>query len=347
MGLNCNWRFVHVRTASELIDRYRVVIITARRSGRNRHPVSPETEIMHIPGFLDSSGRYIRLLSGYMRALKRSQNVYASISLLYQMNLLNVESQSKDKVICSERSNPRKTDYAYRFEEIQQIYERADHVVFQSAVVRDLFNENIRGHCSILPNPVGVTCLRKSDPNHRIVNAGRLVTQKNQELLINAFGRFHEKHPEYTLSIFGEGLLHEELAEKIHILNLQNAVCLEGRSKRLHKDICDAEIFVLSSDYEGLSNALLEAMMMGFPCISTDCEGSTDVIENGINGLLVHRGDEDELVSALTLLAENAELRENLGRRAKETSKRFRRKEVCQEWAEMIERVEIRENKCD
>ena len=104
---------------------------------------------------------------------------------------------------------------------------------------------------------------------------------------------------------------------------------------------------MLSSDYEGLSNALLEAMMMGFPCISTDCEGSTDVIENGINGLLVHRGDEDGLVSALTLLAENAELRENLGRRAKETSKRFRRKEVCQEWAEMIERVEIRENKCD
>lgn len=277
-----------------------------------------------------------------MRVLKRSQNVYASISLLYQMNLLNVESRSGDKVICCERNNPRKTDDAYRFEEIQQIYERADYVVFQTAVVRNLFNENVRGHCSILPNPVGVTCLRKPDPDHRIVNAGRLVTQKNQELLINAFGRFHEKHPEYSLSIYGAGPLHGVLAEKIRILNLQKAVCLEGSSKQLHKDICDAEIFVLSSDYEGLSNALLEAMMMGFPCISTDCEGSTDVIENGVNGLLVPRGDEDELVSALTLLAENAELRENLGRRARETSKRFRRKEVCQEWAEMIEKVEIR-----
>lgn len=181
----------------------------------------------------------------------------------------------------------------------------------------------------------------------RIVNVGRLEEQKNQDLLIRAFSRFHESHPAYTLSIYGEGALRGKLKEKIKSLNLQNVVHLEGRSNQIHQAISDVEIFVLSSDYEDLSNALLEAMMMGFPCISTDCEGSTDVIENGVNGLLIHRGEEDELVSALTLLAENAELGENLGGMARETTKRFRRSEVCQEWAEMIEQVEIRDNKCN
>ena len=328
--------------ASELAKQYHVVIIAARRGGRNTYPLYSGVEVMYVPGILDISGRYVKYLSRYMHVLKKSQNVYASISFLYHMNLLNVESRAEDKVICCERNNPQKTEDSFRFEEIQQIYEHADHVVFQSSIVRDLFNENVRGHCSILPNPVGVACLRKKQTNHRIVNVGRLVEQKNQELLINAFARFHEEYSEYTLSIYGAGPLKRTLTEQIRTLNLENVVRLEGQSNQIHQAISDAEIFVLSSHYEGLSNALLEAMMMGFPCISTDCEGSTDVIENGVNGLLIHRGNEDELVSALTLLAENAELRENLGRRARETSKRFRRKEVCQEWAEMIEKVEIR-----
>lgn len=177
------------------------------------------------------------------------------------------------------------------------------------------------------------------------MNVGRLAEQKNQGLLIAAFARFYTFHPEYTLAIYGEGALRDTLNKQVQNLKLKESVSLEGRSTQIHHAICDAEIFVLSSDYEGLSNALLEAMMMGFPCISTDCEGSIDVIENGVNGLLIHRGNEDELVSALTLLAENADLREKLGRKARETSKRFRRKEVCQKWTEMIEQVEIRETR--
>lgn len=105
------------------------------------------------------------------------------------------------------------------------------------------------------------------------------------------------------------------------------------------KDIADAEFFALSSDFEGLSNALLEAMAMGFPCVSTDCEGSTDVIENGANGLLVPRGDENAMLQAMLTLAEREEYREQLGKQAKRTSARFNKKRVAEEWAEMIERI--------
>ena len=80
-------------------------------------------------------------------------------------------------------------------------------------------------------------------------------------------------------------------------------------------------------------------MTMGFPCISTDCEGSVEVVKNGVNGLLVPRGDEDALLKAMLTFAEQADFRERLGKEAKKTSERFRQERVVQEWEEMIERI--------
>ena len=205
----------------------------------------------------------------------------------------------------------------------------------------------IPGRYSILPNPVSVECERKKKTRKRIVAVGRLALQKNHAMLIRAFRRFRQTHPEYTLSIYGsggEGAINPFNQEKplrrlVAELELQESVFFEGSSTRVHYEIADAEFFVLSSDYEGLSNALLEAMTMGFPCVSTDCEGSTDVIENGVNGLLVPRGDEDALLDAMLTLAEKEEYRESLGRQAKKTAERFKRERVAQEWAETIERI--------
>lgn len=138
--------------ASDLAQQYRIVVICARKAGKYDYPVSPDIEIMYIPGLLDSAGRYIRPLEKYMKALKKVQNVHTSISLLYLMNRLNVNSRAEDRVICSERNNPQKGTDLKRFEKIQRIYEKTDHVVFQSETVRGLFNKDVQGHSSILPN---------------------------------------------------------------------------------------------------------------------------------------------------------------------------------------------------
>ena len=79
--------------------------------------------------------------------------------------------------------------------------------------------------------------------------------------------------------------------------------------------------------------------MMGFPCISTDCEGSTDVIENSVNGLLVSRGSEEELLSAMLFMAEHEAEREEMGRKAMQTAERFKREKVVEEWKKLIETV--------
>ncbi len=327
--------------ASEFTAWFRVIVIAKRAEIDFSFPIDPEVEIICAP----MTSNNLRFQTRWLKTFKRIENVYASISFIFLANVLNVESKANDKIICSERSNPLK-EFAdpQKFKEINSCYERADHVVFQSETVRDFFSDAVKSRSSILPNPVGVSCLRKNETRKRIATVGRLVPQKNHALLIRAFGRFHKRRPEYTLSIYGKGIpwfLDQEgaLRKLVEELGLQEVVKFEGTSSQIHQDIADAEFFVLSSDYEGLSNALLEAMTMGFPCVSTDCEGSTDVIKNGVNGLLVPRGDEEALTDAMLVLAEQEEFRERLGREAKKTAERFKREIVAQEWREMIERI--------
>ncbi len=325
--------------ASELTARYHVLLLYFFPR-ENEYPVSTEVERICIPwGRMYLDDRFGRWIARYVRLLKKRRRVDLSISFLFAMNALNAESRAADRVILCERNNPVKSRDAVRFDRITELYRRADHVVFQSAAVRGLFPEEVKAHSTILPNPVSVSCLRSGTHPCRIVTAGRLHPQKDHAMLITAFGRFYKDHPAYRLSIYGEGEMRDELEARIAALGLSECVRLEGRSETVQADMADAGIFVLSSAYEGLSNALLEAMMMGFPCISTDCEGSVDVIEDGVNGLLVPRGDAEAMADALRKLAEDPVYREQLGKKAKETGERFRKDRVVREWEQLIEQV--------
>ncbi len=330
--------------ASALSGGYNVVLLSAREDSPS-YPIDAKVKLLLMRQILRDGAQlnnYVRerVLRTLVKILKKRLRVDVSISFLYEMNRLNVSSKVSDKVVCCERNNPFKSPKdSLRLEQIKSIYEQADHVVFQTEDVRSLFSDSIKEHSSILHNPISVACERKNVVKKRIVNLGRLVPQKNQAMLIRAFKRFHDLRPEYTLSIYGRGYLKDDLKKLVENLNLKKVVVLEGQSSQIHRDIADAEFFVLSSDYEGYSNALLEAMTMGFPCISTDCEGSTDAITNGVDGVIVPRGDEDALLKAMLTFAEQADFRERLGKEAKKTSERFRQERVVQEWEEMIERI--------
>lgn len=113
-------------------------------------------------------------------------------------------------------------------------------------------------------------------------------------MLIRAFAKIASKYPDYTLFIYGEGPLRRDLESLIKTLHLGNQVFLQGFKKNIHELISDAEFFILSSDFEGLSNALLEAMCMGIPCITTNVSGIDEVIHDKINGVLVSPGDEEK-----------------------------------------------------
>ena len=277
-----------------------------------------------------------RILSAfYVKKIKKSFGIDVSFSMLFGMNVLNVITRTGERVIVSERNDPRRA-YPKRFIFTKFIYTFADHVVFQTEEVRSMYSRRVRAHSSILPNPVSVSCMAGESRGKRVVNAARLHKNKNQELLIRAFARFHEAHPEYTLTIYGEGEEEQKLRALTEQLGIEKQVQFPGNVPDLHEQIRDAGFFVLSSDTEGMPNALLEAMMMGLPCISTDCTGSADVIDPEENGLLVPRGDEEALAAAMTRFAEDPDFAKKMAEGAKRTAAAFEKTKALEEWKKLL-----------
>ena len=253
-----------------------------------------------------------------------------TLSFLKKPNLLNAFTLGGGRKIMCERNNPKRKGKRH-FRLAKLAYRYADKVIFQSATVRDMFPEAIRAKGVIVPNPVEVTCIAEGG-SHKIVSVGRLKKQKNHELLIRAFADFNAAHPGHTLHIYGKGPLEDDLRRLISDLALDDRVFLEGFVKNVHEAIRDAELFVLPSDFEGMPNALLEAMMMGLPCVTTLFEGSSDLFGSEDCCLFVPCGDKDALSGAISSLAGDPQLRENLSRKAAEFAAGFSTEKVIPLW---------------
>ena len=191
------------------------------------------------------------------------------------------------------------------------MYPFAKGLIFQTEMAKSFFSDDIQKKGIVLKNPVDAQRIPHQYCGQRenvIVAAGRLSRQKNMPLLLKAFSRFSPDHPEFKLRIFGEGELREELTLLADSLGIAEKVELPGRTTALLEKMNSAAMFVLSSDYEGMPNVLLEAMCMGMPAISTDCPsgGPRELIKDGVNGLLVPVGDETALYEAMEKMTDPA-----------------------------------------
>ena len=219
---------------------------------------------------------------------------------------------------------------------------KMDGVIYQTESQTRFF-PNVKDSL-VLHNPVNPEMLQTSYRYNEepvcIAAFGRLNKQKNHAFLIQAFSGLSEAHSDVVLRIYGEGEEKDNLAGLIQKLGLDNKVQLMGNTKEVGRKLQETDIFVLSSDYEGLPNALIEAMAMGIPCISTSCPtGPEDLIQNGVNGLLVPCNDVDALTLAMEKLLSSYELRCKLGHAAKETiQKGYTVEQVVKKFAEEIQK---------
>ena len=138
---------------------------------------------------------------------------------------------------------------------VEILYPKAKKVVFQTNRVKQYFRKKICENSIIIFNPISVSILAKKVKEKKIVSAGRLSKQKNQELLIEAFSKISCRYPAYSLWIYGEGELRQQLVKQADSLGIRDKIHFPGNVPDIHEKISDAELFVLSSDYEGLSNA--------------------------------------------------------------------------------------------
>lgn len=270
-----------------------------------------------------------------VKKLKRQYQIDTTISFLKVGNMVSILSGGRDRKIVSERTDPSKMSVLY-FLCSRVSCSFADRIVFQTKYVQAMYNESIKEKSCIIRNPIEVSCKAAPVRARKIVAVGRLVKPKNHKLLIKAFSAFHKTHQEYHLYIYGEGELREELLQVAENNRVQDFVHFEGFREDVHAAIADAEQFVLSSDYEGLSNALMEAMMMGHACISTACAGSNEIIESGKNGLLVPVGDAKALSEAMSRLSDNPNLRKRLGHAAALTAKEWQVDKVVRLWEKLL-----------
>ena len=179
-----------------------------------------------------------------------------------------------------------------------------------------LFPEKLRKKTVVIPNPVSADMPEpfSGERKKRVVSVARLQPQKNHKLLIDAFANFVKKFPDYELHIFGVGELEAELRRQSERHEIASKVVFRGFSSNVKEDIWDSAMFVLSSDYEGISNSMIEALAMGVPVIATDCPvgGARSYIKNNVNGILTPVGDKDALAAAMVKVAENPMLSKKL-----------------------------------
>jgi len=176
----------------------------------------------------------------------------------------------------------------------------------------------------------------RTEKKHMIVTAGRLEPVKNQRMIIEAFDSFHKTHKDYKLVIYGEGPMRQQLEDLIQERGLQKNAILAGRSDKVWDAMIGADCFLLSSNYEGMSNAMIEAMCLGLPVISTKVSGATDLIEDGINGFLIEKNDSEGMSSRMSQIADNKELQKQLGEKAVGVYNLLRSDVICQQWVDYL-----------
>ena len=230
------------------------------------------------------------------------ENADLVISFLAQFNMIALTAlfATGIPVIVADRNDPRHMPKQAPVRIARNLlYHLADVVVVQTQHNKDYFSPSLQKKCTIIYNPVDLQDKKgmalRTEKKKRIVSAARLMKQKNQLMLIDSFAQIQKEFPDYTLTIYGEGPFRQELEKRILEQGLSESVFLPGKVQNVFECIADADLFVLSSNFEGMPNALIEAMCLGLPVISTKVSGATDLIQDGINGLLVDVGDAEQL----------------------------------------------------
>lgn len=260
-------------------------------------------------------------------------------------------------VVISVRNDP-KVDYVGGSKPLMNkvLLNRAAGCVFQTQEAREFFDAVLQKKSIIICNPINEKYLKaeRKPAARKIVFVGRIVEQKNPMLLVKAFEELLQKHPDYHLYFYGEGLEDDSL-EKIRQYLEENLpqrkrakenIHFMGLSDTLEKDMADAAMFVLPSDYEGMPNALMEAMALGLPVISTDCPcgGSRYWISPGKTGQLVPVGDVKGLTQAMEWYISYPDKAEVMGIHARQRLKEASLDRVYGQWKNYLNHVIIGKN---
>ena len=307
---------------------YEVAILLEKRVD-NEYSINPKVKIyLFDEDYSRNKGnkfsRMIQRKKIYRRVLTDYKPDYVIPFLVGLVReLYFITKKMNIKIIGTLRNNPKECSYIYR--KIQDyVLENCTSVYLQTEEQRKFITQKANQKAFCVSNPVNNEVLlanKKIDGKTKItkfITCGRLNKQKNHIMMIEAFLKLHRDYPETTLEIYGEGPERDKISQKIHEENAEKYIFLMGRTNNIVDTLCNADAFIFSSDYEGMPNALMEAMAIGLPCISTDCPtGPKELIGNNERGILTSIGDSTEFYYAMISFVEDYKYAINLGEKAK------------------------------
>lgn len=302
------------------------VHILAYETSAQDYPLSGRVKLHVMPYVEDSlRGKFLRILRMKQSLAEINPDVLIPfietvVVCTYLVNLL-----LRKKFVYTVRNSPWHAGGG-RFSRLMRdlMAKTADAIMLQNQEQKDFFPESYAGRIYIVPNPVSgkFASSRKdtyADRLTRICSVGRLHTQKNFPLLISAVEALRKEHPHICLEIYGEGEQKASLEKVIAERDLSDACRLMGRTSDVEGVLKNTDLFVMSSDYEGMPNALIEALAMGVPCISSDCRtGPKSLVADGQTGLLFRTGSLESLTEKMSWAMDHPEEMNQMGKAARE-----------------------------
>lgn len=249
--------------------------------------------------------------------------------------------------IMAERGNPYVINKRNLFSLLELfVVNQSSGGVFQLKGAAEFFSKKLQKRSTIIPNPIfikdEIVTVPFEEREKSIVSVGRLDNyQKRYDVMIKAFSLFSKSHPEWVLKLYGLGSDEELIKRWCEEKNVAGKVQFMGLTKQPMVDISKAGMFLITSDFEGISNSLLEAMAVGLPCVSTDSApgGARMLIQNTSNGLLAEVGNHKKIAEAIAKFADDPNLAKKCGENAKQVVYRFNAEKTLDKWESYITEV--------
>lgn len=328
--------------SKELIKKGCDVDIVSMFGNRVSYELPEDVSLLNFSTFNTDKMRRVRHLREYLKRQKKEYDKVVAIA--FQESCLKTLVAAKlglrIKSVATERNNPfRKGNTLFRRLKNSLPFIFSDYSVFQTPDARKYYLLLRNGKTSIIPNPI-----TKSEyvwngviSPSGIVSVCRLHKQKNLPLSFEVIKSLQSRYPDIHLDIYGEGELEEELQKRISEMGLEDAVSLRGLTREVQKTLCNYSIFLSTSDYEGISNSMLEAMSVGMPVVCTDCPigGARMMLSEG-RGELCEVGNAESIVSAIEKLLNDSAYCRTMAKNAYEKSLRYSEERIAQEWYELL-----------
>ena len=345
---------------------YEVEMIALTSISPDYYTLNPKVRFIHADKV--SKGGLLGELWWFRRHIKKEKPdvVIAFMEAVYEFVLLALLG-TKVPVISSERKDPATLGSLRKILRWMLLPTATAHVV-QTQHIKNYYSKRIQKKTHIIYNPVNEKVFQvkgdglkvkegvevKEERLNRIISVGRLYPQKNQKMMIEAFAKIAPKFPEWSLVIYGEGperdfleSLVSSLFAKTHQqavkIQVSSRISLPGRCETVIEEVAKSKVFCLSSDYEGMSNAMIEALCVGTPVISTIVSGTDELIQDGVNGLLVNIGDTEGLAQAFEKLLSNQELREKIGKEGQKLATKFKTDTIVDQWENLVHRLKVKD----